>query len=513
MSLNLYIDGAQQSRRRPAPLAISLVIHGAAFAALLSTPEIKLPEPSKSAWKQAIEGKEDKLVWFRFNKELPDVTPPKTKAERRPLRAQVKARQEIVASRKDAPKQKQLVWTDAPALPDTPPLELPNVLAVRMPRMTRAFEAPPESPAPEARKIEVPTDAPQLTPQPVDPVKLAEAPRIARPFVAPPTRVPVKIAEVAPVPEAPQFEARVDAPALDYTFKPPTRPFTAPPAKMPGTAAHPANPDAPPSVVAGDALTTPSDLLAANSRDLNLAVVGLNPANKPAALPTNSSPGQFSAGPKIRLEGADSAGEGKGVNVPDLFVRGAKDARPDLIAQAYAAPTASSTLHAAARFGGPRIGDPPEAPPEKQSGAVKVSSAPDRRFDGRDVYMMAIQMPNLTSYSGSWLMWYADRTAREVGLAPVAPPVAHRKVDPKYIASAAADHVEGKIQLACVIGRDGHVSTVELVRGLDARLDRSAEEALAKWEFTPATRHGEPIEVDVLVEIPFHLAPRVPVPY
>jgi len=35
--------------------------------------------------------------------------------------------------------------------------------------------------------------------------------------------------------------------------------------------------------------------------------------------------------------------------------------------------------------------------------------------------MMAIQMPNLTSYSGSWLMWYADRTAREVGLAPVAP--------------------------------------------------------------------------------------------
>ena len=52
--------------------------------------------------------------------------------------------------------------------------------------------------------------------------------------------------------------------------------------------------------------------------------------------------------------------------------------------------------------------------------------------------MMAIQMPNLTSYSGSWLMWYADRTAREAGLAPVAPPVAHRKVDPKYIAAAAA---------------------------------------------------------------------------
>ena len=127
--------------------------------------------------------------------------------------------------------------------------------------------------------------------------------------------------------------------------------------------------------------------------------------------------------------------------------------------------------------------------------------------------MMAIQMPNLTSYSGSWLMWYSDRTSREAGLSPIAPPIAHRKVDPKYIAAAAADRVEGKVQLACVIGKDGRVSTVEIVKGLDARLDHSAQEALAKWEFTPASRHGEPVEVDVLVEIPFHLAPRAQVPF
>src|SRR6202034_4176166 len=147
------------------------------------------------------------------------------------------------------------------------------------------------------------------------------------------------------------------------------------------------------------------------------------------------------------------------------------------------------------------------------SGPVKVSSVPDPRFNGRDVYMMAIQMPNLTSYSGSWLMWYSDRTAREVGLAPVSPPIAHRKVDPKYIAAAAADRIEGKVQLACVIGKDGRVSTVELVRGLDDRLDQTAEEALAKWGVEPATRHGEPVEVDVLVEIPFKLAPRTQVRY
>ena len=254
--------------------------------------------------------------------------------------------------------------------------------------------------------------------------------------------------------------------------------------------------------------------MSTNSHDLNLAVVGLNPSIKPAALPTNSSPAQFSAGPKVRPDGADSAGEGKGLNVPDLYVAGARDAKPDLIAQVFAAPTSPLTMRAAARLADPRGPEPKDDPPDaSHSGAVRVSSAPDRRFDGRDVYMMAIQMPNLTSYSGSWLMWYAERSAREVGLVPVSPPLAHRKVDPKYIAAAAADRIEGKVQLACVIGKDGRVSTVELVRGLDDRLNQSAEEALAKWEFTPATRQGEPVEVEVLVEIPFHLAPHTPVRY
>jgi TonB family protein len=193
---------------------------------------------------------------------------------------------------------------------------------------------------------------------------------------------------------------------------------------------------------------------------------------------------------------------------------GSRDGKPDLIAQAFAAPTSPLNMRAAARLADPNAPAlKEESPPPSHTGAVKVSSAPDKRFTGRDVYMMAIQMPNLTSYSGSWLMWYADRTARETGLAPVAPPVPHRKVDPKYVASAASDRVEGKVQLACVIGKDGRVSTVELVRGLDDRLNQTAEEALAKWEFEPATRHGEPVEVDVLVEIPFKLAPRTQVRY
>jgi TonB family protein len=502
MSLNAYIDGASHpARRRPGPLAVSLVLHGSAFFALMNAPNISLPEPSKSAYKQAIEGKETKLVWYKLDEKLPAVTPPDVDAEPEPLIASVKARQQIVASREDAPRRTQMVWTPAPELAQSKPLELPNILAIRLPEITRPFVPPPEVKQPQSVKIDLPADAPALQTRSLDPVKLADAQRISKPFVPPPTKVPVKLAEVVAPSDAPPVEARTIAPALNESFKPPARPFTAPPAK-------PAAPGSGAQVT----LETPPDLIA-NSRDLNLAVVGLNPSIKPAALPSNSSPGQFSAGPKVRPEGADFAGDRRGLSVPGLYVEGAKDAKPDLIAQAFAPPTSPSSLHAAARLASPHAPDLRENPPGPPPGAVKVSDAPDKRFTGRDVYMMAIQMPNLTSYSGSWLMWYADRTAREAGLAPVAPPVPHRKVDPKYVASAAADRVEGKVQLACVIGKDGRVSTVELVRGLDDRLNQTAEEALAKWEFTPATRHGEPVEVDVLVEIPFRLAPHVQVRY
>jgi TonB family protein len=517
MSLNEYIDGAAHPRRRrPGPPVVSLLLHGAAFFALMNAPEIKLQEQSKSAYKQAIEGKETKLVWYKLNEDLPAVKPLDAKAESKPLRAEMKARQEIVASAKDAPKRTQMVWMPAPELKQTKPVELPNILAIRLPEMARAFVPPPEKKPPTA-KIDLPADAPQLQPK-LDAVKLADAQKIAKPFVPPPTKVPVKVAEVVAPSDAPQVEAKSNSPALDYSFKAPARPFTAPAVKAASTSGK------------QPTLETPPDLIA-NSRDLNLAVVGLNPSINPA-MPTSSSPAQFSAGPKVRAEGADSAGDAKGITVPDLFIAAAKDGtrdgardgsgngKSDLIAQAFAAPTSPMSLRAAARLAEPRAASPSlpslskdDSPPPSHSGAVKVSSAPEKRFTGRDVYMMAIQMPNLTSYSGSWLMWYADRTARETGLAPVAPPEPRRKVDPKYVAAAAADRIEGKVQLACVIGKDGRVSTVELVRGLDDRLNQTAQEALAKWEFTPATRNGEPVEVDVLVEIPFRLAPRNPVRY
>ena len=82
------------------------------------------------------------------------------------------------------------------------------------------------------------------------------------------------------------------------------------------------------------------------------------------------------------------------------------------------------------------------------------------------------------------------------------------KVDPKYIAAAIDERVEGKVRLAAVIRSDGRIAEIQLLHSVDPRLDQSAMEALFKWDFAPAERNGVPLAVDVVVEIPFRLAPR-----
>jgi TonB family protein len=127
---------------------------------------------------------------------------------------------------------------------------------------------------------------------------------------------------------------------------------------------------------------------------------------------------------------------------------------------------------------------------------------------------MTVQMPNITSYTGSWMIWFAERRSDaalgHVPVGKVSAPVPLRKVDPKYFPAAMADRVEGKVRLAAVIQKDGHVGSIRVLQALDDRLDKSAQEAMDKWLFEPALRDGQPVEVDAVIEIPFHLAPRTP---
>jgi hypothetical protein len=345
------------------PLAISLAAHALAFIALMYAPQVKLPEPGKSEYKQAIEGKEPKLLWYKFNKELPDVSS-KTSAKR-PVKAETVAKQEIVASPKRAQKRTQIVWTPAPELPAPAPVELPNLLAVKLPPV-RQFVTPPDIQKPKPVQIEPLPDAPAIPLQTTAAIDLPAAPKIVKRFVAPPKRVPPKVAEVAVPTEAPQIALNTPAADLDYKMKSPSRPFTAPPVKS----------AAPAPQLAGTVDTPP---------DLNLAVVGLNPADKFVPQPIAPSPGQFSAAPQIRKEGAESAGDAKGLAVPDVYVRGNRELQASLLGQAFAAPTSERNMREAMRLAKltPLPGQPPAATarmdplPTPRAAAMKVSGAPN----------------------------------------------------------------------------------------------------------------------------------------
>jgi protein TonB len=243
------------------------------------------------------------------------------------------------------------------------------------------------------------------------------------------------------------------------------------------------------------------------SADTTLAIVGLNPANtREVPPPPVSRPAGFSAGPEVRKDGSETNGNGMTLlNVPGLTVRnGPRDDKPTLVSPPFS-PTSRENLLAAARTlggAGTVVRSPDPAP-------RRTVEAPDPRLAGRVVYAIAIQMPNVTSYSGSWQVWFAEREPLP-GLPQVdmRAPVPLRKVDPKYVAAAAAEHIEGVIRLSAVIRKDGHVESIALIRHLDDRLDRTAQEALAKWEFDPALRNGMAVDVDAVFEIPFRLAPK-----
>jgi TonB family protein len=224
-----------------------------------------------------------------------------------------------------------------------------------------------------------------------------------------------------------------------------------------------------------------------------LAIVGLHPAPAPLALAPGNRSAEFSAGPE-----AAAAGNGNGsppietaaVHLPHLSVAPAA-------APALAPPAPLPHAADRAAFRRQLLSALPVT-----SAALRAAADPFLR--GSTVYTLAIDMPNITSYDGSWTVRFTELG----GSSPedlLTGPLPLRKVDPKYDAAAAAEGVEGKVLLYAVIRRDGRVDQVRLVQGIDERLDLSAVAAFSKWEFQPATKNGVPVDLEAVVQIPFRL--------
>jgi TonB family protein len=154
--------------------------------------------------------------------------------------------------------------------------------------------------------------------------------------------------------------------------------------------------------------------------------------------------------------------------------------------------------------------DPPERTGPPNFAALPPSAPPEQIFASKKIYKMLVNMPNLNSATGSWILNFSElrlNSGSPLASSDVSAPGPLRKIDPKYPPHLIKDHVEGEVVLYAVIRRDGSVDSIQLVRGIDDQLDANAMQALSQWKFRPATRQGTPVDLEAIVHIPFHAPP------
>jgi protein TonB len=71
------------------------------------------------------------------------------------------------------------------------------------------------------------------------------------------------------------------------------------------------------------------------------------------------------------------------------------------------------------------------------------------------------------------------------------PALVHR-VEPVYPKIAAAAHVVGTVILEAIVGTDGCVESVKILRSRHVLLDKAAIDALKQWQYTPLVLNGIP---------------------
>lgn len=277
---------------------------------------------------------------------------------------------------------------------------------------------------------------------------------------------------------------------------------TAPAPEM--AAAQAASNGAPSTLIALSA--TPGPVAPVAPPDGNLAArIAISPEGKQRGAPGGT------ANANTGSNGGAGGGSGKsdiGVSIsggnPKSAVSGLGGSKPRLDLS-----MAKSNSSAANR-------DAPSDPPPVRTAPPNFAdlapgAKPEAIFASKRVYTVHVNMPNLNSATGSWILNFSElsgdangrRTAEEVSS-----PQPLRKVDPKYPPTLIAEHVEGEVILYAVIRKDGSVDSIQLVKGIDEQLDANAMHAFAQWKFQPAEKRGETIDLEAIVHIPFRAPAR-----
>lgn len=206
-----------------------------------------------------------------------------------------------------------------------------------------------------------------------------------------------------------------------------------------------------------------------------------------------------------KANGSESANKKIGELPSGLYVgKNAYAVNPNLIANLRPPRLSAHTLQ------------PDTLQPDNQT---KLSQEERALFGDRKFYSLSLNMPNLNSAGGSWIIRFAAlkadsnsadsnsrATAPNASSGDLSAPSATRKFDPAYPLELMRQNVGGTVILCGVIHADGTVGNIRVLRSVDERLDRFASQAIAKWQFQPAMKNGMPVDVEATFWIPFQPA-------
>jgi TonB family protein len=93
----------------------------------------------------------------------------------------------------------------------------------------------------------------------------------------------------------------------------------------------------------------------------------------------------------------------------------------------------------------------------------------------------------------------ATRIGKGVAPKPISTPA------PSFSEEARRAKYQGVAVLSLLVDKTGQARNVRIVRPLGMGLDQKAVEVVSAWQFRPATKDGEPVDVLINVEVNFHL--------
>jgi TonB family protein len=251
-----------------------------------------------------------------------------------------------------------------------------------------------------------------------------------------------------------------------------------------------------------------------------MVALGLAPSaiSGPIEMPMGNRRGVFAAGPSghAGASGVPAANSGGKAEAGT----GATDSSRDHLAGISVAPGAVPP----ANNGVPVVDAPParslwamasipaglrNLPPRAHTALPAAPSEIDRQVFGRKkFYSVTLNMPNLNSRSGSWVIRFAQLN-NDPAQGDLTAPIIVEKVDPAYPGILMREHITGTVTLYAVIAADGSVGEVRVLRGVDNRLDAAARDALRHCHFRPATKNGLAVALEAVIRIPFEVR-RIP---